>query len=95
MYQYFATKEEVIGCSILYYLEKEMRKMVGSLKCITGFRHRLDLVLDQIQHNVQDPLSPFRLLSSAKEYGGFVKKCTRENGSMAMGMERFHQVADF
>jgi AcrR family transcriptional regulator len=94
VYQYFATKEEAIGRSILYNLDKEMCAMLQALKNTKGFRQRLDLVMDQVQHNVQDPMSPFRMLASAKEFGGFVKDCMPSDGSLAVEMERFHQVID-
>ncbi|QSX07991.1 TetR/AcrR family transcriptional regulator [Alkalibacter rhizosphaerae] len=94
VYQYFSTKEEVIGRSVLYNLEKETNAMLETLTTTSGFRHRLDLVLDQIQRNLRDPLSPFHVLSSAKEYGAIIKKCMPGDGSFAHEMDRFHQVVD-
>lgn len=94
VYQYFTTKEEVIGQSIRYNLQKGMESMVREMIATSGFENRLNLVLDQIQRSVMDPLSPFHLIASAKDYGGFMEACEAKDGNMAQDMERFHGIMD-
>lgn len=94
VYQYFTTKEEVIGQSIRYNLQKNMEDMVGEMIRTSGFQRRLDLVLDQIQRSILDPLSPFQMIASAKEYGGIIKNCGSEEDPFPKNLDRFHKILD-
>lgn len=94
IYEYFATKEEVIGQSILYNMEKDRGALLEELYQTKGFFPRLDRLMERIRLSVFDPLSPFHLMMAAKEFEGIFQKCVPGKEPFQREMDHFHEILD-
>lgn len=94
IYEYFDTKEEVIGQSVLYNMEKDRGALLEELAQTKGFFPRIDRIMDRIRDSVFDPLSPFHLMMAAKDFTGILQKCVPGKEPFQREMDHFHEILD-
>lgn len=53
-YEYFESKEDVIGAAIIHYVEKFLAEVETNLKKQKGFSEGLDYLFDVLEHNLNE-----------------------------------------
>lgn len=69
VYEYFDSKETLIGRTLLYCLEAEQRKAGELIRQVTCFKDAVFVMFDVVKANLANPMSSFWLLSSGIQAG--------------------------